>query len=323
MRTVRNLINGEPQDALSGATSELIDSSTGKVFGTAPLSGAEDVDAAYQAAAAAVPQWAGITPAERQRLLLRFADLVEARADDLVAAESQNTGKPLELTRTEEHAVMVDQLRFFAGAARLLEGKSAGEYLAGHTSWIRREPIGVVGQISPWNYPMKMADWKIGPALAAGNTLVLKPAETTPVTTVMLAAIAAEVLPAGAFNVGCGDRETGQAVVALPCPAWSASPDRPGPARKSRVRRLSISSAPTWNSAARRRPSSSPTPISTPRQKPSGSAGTSMPARTVRRPAACSSTPRSTTSSSGPSSPGRLTMLVQDCLTTEMHFSGR
>jgi betaine-aldehyde dehydrogenase len=218
MRTVRNLINGEPQDALSGATSELIDPSTGKVFGTAPLSGAEDVDAAYQAAAAAVPQWAGITPAERQRLLLRFADLVEARADDLVAAESQNTGKPLELTRTEEHAVMVDQLRFFAGAARLLEGKSAGEYLAGHTSWIRREPVGVVGQISPWNYPMMMAVWKIGPALAAGNTLVLKPAETTPVTTVMLAEIAAEVLPAGAFNVVCGDRETGQAVVAHPVP---------------------------------------------------------------------------------------------------------
>src|SRR5215470_1013344 len=131
MRTVRNLINGEPRDARSGATSELIDPATGKVFGTAPLSAEEDVDAAYQAAAAAVPSWGGITPAERQRMLLRFADLVEARGDDLVAAESENTGKPLELTRTEELAVMVDQLRFFAGAARLLEGKSAGEYMAG------------------------------------------------------------------------------------------------------------------------------------------------------------------------------------------------
>ncbi|HET6986421.1 MAG TPA: aldehyde dehydrogenase family protein, partial [Kribbella sp.] len=127
MRTVRNLIDGTPRDAFSGATSELVDPATGKVFGTAPLSSAEDVDTAYQAAAAAAPGWGGATPAERQRALLRFADLVEARADDLVAAESQNTGKPLELTRTEELAVMVDQMRFFAGAARLLEGKSAGE----------------------------------------------------------------------------------------------------------------------------------------------------------------------------------------------------
>ncbi|MFC6155351.1 aminobutyraldehyde dehydrogenase [Kribbella jiaozuonensis] len=218
MRTVQNLINAERQDARSGATSELIDPATGKVFGTAPLSSDEDVDTAYRAAAAAVPSWGAITPAERQRMLLRFADLVEARGDDLVAAESENTGKPLELTRTEELAVMVDQLRFFAGAARLLEGKSAGEYLAGHTSWVRREPIGVVGQITPWNYPMMMAVWKVGPALAAGNTLVLKPAETTPVTTVMLAELAAEVLPPGVFNVVCGDRATGQAVVAHPTP---------------------------------------------------------------------------------------------------------
>ncbi|WP_371407796.1 aminobutyraldehyde dehydrogenase [Kribbella sp. NBC_00662] len=218
MRTVQNLINAQRQDARSGATSELIDPATGKFFGTAPLSSEEDVDAAYQAAAAAVPSWGAITPADRQRMLLRFADLVEARGDDLVAAESENTGKPLELTRTEELAVMVDQLRFFAGAARLLEGKSAGEYLAGHTSWVRREPIGVVGQITPWNYPMMMAVWKVGPALAAGNTLVLKPAETTPVTTVMLAELAAEVLPPGVFNVVCGDRATGQAVVAHPTP---------------------------------------------------------------------------------------------------------
>ncbi|MEV6417194.1 aminobutyraldehyde dehydrogenase [Kribbella sp. NPDC051718] len=218
MRIVRNLINGTPQDALSGATSELVDPATGKAFGTAPLSGAEDIDLAYRAAADAAPGWAAATPSERQRGLLKLADLIEARGDDIVSAESQNTGKPLELTRTEELAVLIDQLRFFAGAARMLEGKSAGEYLAGHTSYVRREPIGVVGQITPWNYPMMMAIWKFAPALAAGNTVVLKPAETTPVTTVMLAELAAEVLPPGVLNVVCGDRDTGQALVEHPTP---------------------------------------------------------------------------------------------------------
>jgi betaine-aldehyde dehydrogenase len=195
-----------------------VDPATGKVFGTAPLSGAEDVDQAYRAAAEAAAGWGAATPSERQRGLLRFADRIEARADEFVAAESENTGKLLELTRTEELAVLVDQLRFFAGAARMLEGKSAGEYLAGHTSWVRREPIGVVGQVTPWNYPMMMAIWKFAPAVAAGNTVVLKPAETTPVTTVMLAEIAAEVLPPGVLNVVCGDRDTGQEVVSHPTP---------------------------------------------------------------------------------------------------------
>ena len=218
MRTVQNLIAGQPRDAVSGATSELVDPATGKVFGTAPLSGAEDVDLAYRAAAEAATGWGAATPSERQRGLLRFADRIEARTDEFVAAESENTGKLLELTRTEELAVLVDQLRFFAGAARMLEGRSAGEYLAGHTSWIRREPIGVVGQVTPWNYPMMMAIWKFAPAVAAGNTVVLKPAETTPVTTAMLAEIAAEVLPAGVLNVVCGDRDTGQAVVSHPTP---------------------------------------------------------------------------------------------------------
>ncbi|MDX6259817.1 MAG: betaine-aldehyde dehydrogenase [Kribbellaceae bacterium] len=218
MRIVRNLINGTPQDALSGATSELVDPATGKAFGTAPLSGAEDIDLAYRAAADAAPGWAAATPSERQRGLLKLADLIEARGEDLVTAESQNTGKPLELTRTEELAVLIDQLRFFAGAARMLEGKSAGEYLAGHTSYVRREPIGVVGQITPWNYPMMMAIWKFAPAVAAGNTVVLKPAETTPVTTVMLAELAAEVLPAGVLNVVCGNRDTGQSLVEHPVP---------------------------------------------------------------------------------------------------------
>ncbi|GAA0958193.1 gamma-aminobutyraldehyde dehydrogenase [Kribbella koreensis] len=218
MRIVRNLINGTPHDALSGATSELVDPATGKAFGTAPLSGAEDIDLAYRVAADAAPGWAAATPSDRQRGLLKLADLIESRGNDLVTAESQNTGKPLELTRTEELAVLIDQLRFFAGAARMLEGKSAGEYLAGHTSYVRREPIGVVGQITPWNYPMMMAIWKFAPALAAGNTVVLKPAETTPVTTVMLAELAAEVLPPGVLNVVCGDRDTGQALVEHPAP---------------------------------------------------------------------------------------------------------
>ncbi|NEA31199.1 gamma-aminobutyraldehyde dehydrogenase [Streptomyces sp. SID13031] len=218
MRIVRNLINGTPRDALSGATSELVDPATGKAFGTAPLSGAEDIDLAYRAAADAAPGWAAATPSDRQRGLLKLADLIEARGNDLVIAESQNTGKPLELTRTEELAVLIDQLRFFAGAARMLEGKSAGEYLAGHTSYVRREPIGVVGQITPWNYPMMMAIWKFAPALAAGNTVVLKPAETTPVSTVMLAELAAEILPPGVLNVVCGDRDTGQSLVEHPTP---------------------------------------------------------------------------------------------------------
>jgi betaine-aldehyde dehydrogenase len=218
MRSIQNLINARPQEALSGATTDLVDPTTGKITGTAPLSGREDVDLAYRAAEEAARGWSSSTPAARQRALLRLADQVEARADEFIAAESQNTGKLLELTRTEEFAVLLDQVRFFAGAARVLEGKSAGEYLAGHTSWVRREPIGVVGQVTPWNYPMMMAVWKFAPAVAAGNTVVLKPAETTPVTTVMLAEIAADVFPPGVLNVVCGGRDTGQAVVGHPTP---------------------------------------------------------------------------------------------------------
>ena len=141
----------------------------------------------------------------------KFADAIEARADELVDAECRNTGKPRALTASEELPPAVDQLRFFAGAARVLEGRSAGEYLAGHTSYVRREPIGVCAQVTPWNYPLMMAIWKIAPALAAGNTVVLKPSDTTPVSTLLLAEIAAEFLPPGVFNVVCGDRDTGRA----------------------------------------------------------------------------------------------------------------
>jgi betaine-aldehyde dehydrogenase len=211
--TVRNFVGGSSRDAADGRTTELVDPTTGQVFGTAPLSGPEDVAAATRAAADAFDAWRDTTPAERQRALLRIADAIEERADELVAAESRNTGKPLGLTHSEEIPPMVDQIRFFAGAARVLEGRSAGEYLAGHTSFVRREPVGVCAQVTPWNYPMMMAVWKFAPALAAGNTVVLKPSDTTPVTTALLAEIAAEHLPPGVFNVVCGDRDTGALLV--------------------------------------------------------------------------------------------------------------
>ncbi len=216
--TLHNFVGGRQTDARSGATSDIVDPSTGAVYATAPLSGAEDVDEAYQAAAGAFEAWRDATPSDRQRALLKLADAIESRADDFVAVETRNTGKPVALTNSEEIPPLLDQIRFFAGAARVLEGRSAGEYLAGHTSWIRREPIGVVGQVTPWNYPLMMAIWKIAPALAGGNTIVLKPSDTTPASTTLLAEVAAEVLPPGVLNVVCGDRDTGRALVAHPVP---------------------------------------------------------------------------------------------------------
>src|ERR1700676_2498676 len=198
--------------------SELIDPSTGEVFATAPVSSEVEVDAAVASAAEAFPTGRHNPPSQRSLALLRIADAIEARADQFIKAESQNTGKPLALTLAEEIPPMVDQIRFFAGAARMLEGKSAGEYMENHTSWIRREPVGVIGQVSPWNYPMMMAIWKFCPAIAAGNTVVIKPSDTTPVTTVMLAEIASRHFPPGVLNAVCGDRITGAAVVAHPTP---------------------------------------------------------------------------------------------------------
>jgi betaine-aldehyde dehydrogenase len=217
-RVLRNFVDGGYVDATSGARSDVIDPSTGAVVATAPVSSAQEVDAAYAAASKAFESWRDSTPSDRQKALLGLADAVEARADEFVRLEAQNTGKPWALTTSEEIPPMVDQLRFFAGAARVLEGRAAGEYLAGHTSWVRREPIGVVGQVTPWNYPMMMATWKIGPALAAGNTVVLKPSDTTPETTLLLAELAAEFFPPGVLNVVCGDRETGRALVEHPTP---------------------------------------------------------------------------------------------------------
>jgi betaine-aldehyde dehydrogenase len=214
-RELRNVVDGKAVPATDGRSSDLINPTTGEVFATAPVSSAEDVDRAYIAAAKAFERWRDSTPSERQKAMLAIADLFEEHADEFVALESENTGKPIGLTRSEEIPPMVDQIRFFAGAARLLEGRSAGEYMAGHTSIIRREPIGVVGQVTPWNYPMMMAVWKFAPAIAAGNAVVLKPSDTTPVTTVRMAELIndAGILPPGVFNVICGDRDTGRALV--------------------------------------------------------------------------------------------------------------
>ena len=213
LQTLTNLVDGKAAGALSGATYDVVNPATGEVYAQAPMSGPEDIDQAMTAAATAFESWRDTTPAERQRMLLKIADALETRADEFTKVESDNTGKPLALTAAEELPPCVDQLRFFAGAARLLEGRSAGEYLAGHTSYVRREPIGVVGQVTPWNYPLMMAIWKIAPALAAGNTVVLKPSDTTPASTALLAELCSEFLPPGVFNVVCGDRDTGRALV--------------------------------------------------------------------------------------------------------------
>ena len=219
MRAFQNFVNGEYVDAADGGTTPVIDPTTGEQYATAPRSGAEDIDRAMSAAAAAFDGWADATPSERSLALIRIADAIEERGEELIALESENCGKPIELTRSEEIPPMVDQIRFFAGAARHLEGKSAGEYMANMTSWIRREPVGVCAQVAPWNYPMMMAVWKFAPALAAGNTVVLKPSDTTPASTTLLAEIAAEFLPPGVLNVICGDRDTGRGMVEHDTPA--------------------------------------------------------------------------------------------------------
>ncbi|WP_049565499.1 gamma-aminobutyraldehyde dehydrogenase [Streptomyces sp. SBT349] len=221
-RRWRNYIDGEFRDAADGRTMEVVDPTTSAAYATAPLSGAADVDAAMAAAAAAFPAWRDTTPAARQLALLRIADAFERHADELLAVECENTGKPLELTRQEELPMMLEQIRFFAGAARMLEGKSAGEYMAGMTSFVRREPIGVCAQVTPWNYPVMMAVWKFAPALAAGNTVVLKPSDTTPASTAFIAGLLGEILPAGVFNVVCGDRDTGRLMVEHPVPAMAS-----------------------------------------------------------------------------------------------------
>ena len=214
-RIVKNYINGKLQDSVSGQFTDLINPTTGEVFAMAALSNEKDIDMAYQAAAKAFESWKNTTPSERSMALWKIAEVLEKNIEEIVKLESENTGKPISVTMAEEVGPMLDQIRYFATAARNLEGKSAGEYMKGHTSMIRREPIGVIGQVTPWNYPMMMAVWKFAPAIAAGNTTVLKPSDTTPVSTVRMAELITEagILPPGVLNVVTGDRDTGKALV--------------------------------------------------------------------------------------------------------------
>jgi betaine-aldehyde dehydrogenase len=204
---LKNFIGGKAVDAVEGGVEDVVNPATGEAIAEAPLSTKADVDRAVEAAKSAFEGWAATPPGERARALLRMADLIEERGGEIADLESADAGKPRGAVVEDEIPVMADNLRFFAGAARCLEGRAAGEYMEGHTSFIRREPIGVVGQITPWNYPLMMAIWKIGPALAAGNTVVLKPAETTPVTTLLFAEWCADILPPGVLNVIGGHGE--------------------------------------------------------------------------------------------------------------------
>ena len=218
IRTLKNFVNGEYVEARSDETLDIINPANGQVYATAPNSNAADVHEAFKAADAAFDDWSQHTPGERQLALLRIADAFEARAEEIAAIESENTGKPIGTLVEYEVAPAVDQIRFFAGAARNLEGRATAEYSRAHTSSIRREPVGVIGQVAPWNYPMMMAVWKFAPAIAAGNTVVLKPSDTTPASSLKLAEIAAEFLPKGVFNVVTGGRDTGRALIENPIP---------------------------------------------------------------------------------------------------------
>src|SRR5437016_10391305 len=212
----KNLGGGEWVDAAEGGTMEVINPATGETIAEVPSGTQADVDRAVQAAQKALVEWRETTPGERAELLLKLADLIDEHTEELAELESRNVGKPLSYAR-DELPVCSDNFRFFAGAARVLEGKSAGEYMRGYTSMLRREPLGIVGGIAPWNYPLMMAVWKIAPALAAGNVQVLKPSEQTPLTTLRFAQLAAEILPAGVLNVITGDGvPAGEAIVKHP-----------------------------------------------------------------------------------------------------------
>ena len=210
---LKNFINGNHVAAKSGETLDIINPANGEVYATSPVSNESDVDSAYKAADKAFETWSQTTPSERQLALFRIADALEARAEEMADVESRNTGKPRSTLVEYEILASIDQIRFFAGAARNLEGRATAEYAKDHTSSIRREPIGVIGQVTPWNYPLNMATWKFAPAIAAGNTIVLKPSDTTPASTLLLAEIASEFLPEGVFNVVTGNRDTGRAMI--------------------------------------------------------------------------------------------------------------
>jgi 1-pyrroline dehydrogenase len=212
----KNFVGGEWVDSAGGETMEVLNPSTGEVIAEVPSSTAEDADHAVAAAKKALPEWLESTPGERAEMLLKLADLIEENAEELAALESKNVGKPLSYAR-DEMPVAADNIRFFAGAARVLEGRAAGEYMRGYTSMLRREPIGVVAGIAPWNYPLMMAVWKFSPALAAGNVQVLKPSEQTPLSLLRFMELAAEVIPPGVLNVITGDGvPVGEALVKHP-----------------------------------------------------------------------------------------------------------
>ena len=218
VRQLKNFVNGEYVEAKSNETLNVINPANGEVYATSPVSSAADIDDAFRAADKAFEEWSQFTPGERQLALFRIADALEARAEEAADVESENTGKPRSTLVEYEIMPSIDQIRFFAGAARNLEGRATAEYARDHTSSIRREPIGVIGQVTPWNYPLNMATWKFAPALAAGNTVVLKPSDTTPASTLLLAEIAAEFLPKGVFNVVTGNRDSGRAMIENPIP---------------------------------------------------------------------------------------------------------
>ncbi len=249
-------IGGAWVDSAGGETATVLNPANGEIIATVQASGPEDVDRAARAAATAFESWQHSTPQDRSLMLLKLADAIEARADELGRLESRNCGKPV-AAAIDEIAAVADNLRFFAGAARLMEGKAANEYLAGHTSLIRRDPIGVVASIAPWNYPLYMAGWKIGPALAAGNTVILKPSIRTPLTSLVLAEIAADIFPPGVLNVitGSGDA-IGDALVNHPAVAHGLGHWRHGhrPAHRAQRRRLGEASPPRagWQGACPR-----------------------------------------------------------------------
>ena len=218
MNTLRNFINGRYCEPQTAHASSVIDPATGVTYAEAPVSGADDVDSACRAASDTFPTWRRTSPAQRSLALFRIAEALEACAEEYIQAESRNTGKPHRWMREEEFPAVLDHLRFMATIARDTSGLGAGSYMTGYESVVRREPVGVCGQVAPWNYPLLMAVWKLGPALAMGNTVVLKPSDTTPVTTAMLGELMAEFLPPGVFNVVLGDRDTGRALVAHPRP---------------------------------------------------------------------------------------------------------
>ncbi|HEV7585390.1 MAG TPA: gamma-aminobutyraldehyde dehydrogenase [Solirubrobacteraceae bacterium] len=214
--TLNNFIDGEPV-ASDSETEPVLNPATGEELARAPRSTPEEVDRAVRAARRAFDGWSRTTPAQRSEALLAIANVLEENGEEIARLEALNAGKPIEAVKSDEIPVMVDNLRFFAGAARTLEGRAAGEYLEGYTSFTRREAVGVIGQVTPWNYPLMMAIWKFAPALAAGNTIVLKPAETTPITTLRLAELIGDILPKGVLNIVTGPGQpTGEALINHP-----------------------------------------------------------------------------------------------------------